>query len=96
MPPGSTAANNPLESGATISPGPARIPGGTLELNLTTVNLDFSLPVPEKNMNLAWGAGYRRDNYQIKPEKNTRTEIMTMDSNEGENFRHSGLPWIQA
>ena len=39
---------------------------GDLELYLTTVNLDFSLPVPEKNMNLAWGAGYRRDNYQIE------------------------------
>ena len=39
---------------------------GDLELYLTTVNLDFSLPVPEKNMNLAWGAGYRRDNYQIQ------------------------------
>ncbi len=39
---------------------------GDLELYLTTVNLDFSLPVPEKNMNLAWGAGYRRDNYRIE------------------------------
>ena len=39
---------------------------GDLELYLTTVNLDFSLPVPEKNMNLAWGAAYRRDNYQIQ------------------------------
>ncbi len=39
---------------------------GDLELYLTTVNLDFSLPVPEKNMSLAWGAGYRRDNYQIQ------------------------------
>ena len=39
---------------------------GDLELYLTTVNLDFSLPVPEKNMSLAWGAGYRRDNYQIE------------------------------
>lgn len=39
---------------------------GDLELYLTTVNLDFSLPVPDKNMNLAWGAAYRRDNYQIQ------------------------------
>ncbi len=39
---------------------------GDLELYLTTVNLDFSLPVPEKNMNLAWGTAYRRDNYQIQ------------------------------
>ena len=39
---------------------------GDLELYLTTVNLDFTLPVPEKNVNLAWGAEYRRDNYQIQ------------------------------
>ena len=39
---------------------------GDLELYLTTMNLDFSLPVPDKNMNLAWGAAYRRDNYQIQ------------------------------
>ncbi len=39
---------------------------GTLELYLTTVNLDFSLPIPDKNMNLAWGTAYRRDNYQIQ------------------------------
>ena len=39
---------------------------GDLKLSLTTVNLDFTLPVPEKNMNLAWGAAYRRDNYQIE------------------------------
>ena len=47
-------------------PGATSANAGDLELNLTTVNLDFSLPVPEKNMNLAWGAGYRRDNYQIQ------------------------------
>ncbi len=39
---------------------------GTLGLYLTTVNLDFSLPVPDKNLNLAWGAEYRRDNYRIE------------------------------
>ncbi len=39
---------------------------GTLGLYLTTVNLDFSLPVREKNLNLAWGAEYRRDNYRIE------------------------------
>ena len=39
---------------------------GDLELYLTTVNLDFTLPVPEKNVNLAWGAEYRRDNYRIQ------------------------------
>ena len=67
---------------------------GTLELNLTTVNLDFSLPVPEKNMNLAWGAGYRRDNYQIQAGKNTRIGT-TMDSKEEnqafKSFPDSGL-----
>ncbi len=39
---------------------------GDLELYLTTVNLDFSLPVPDKNLNLAWGAEYKRDNYLIE------------------------------
>ena len=47
-------------------PGATSANSGDLELYLTTVNLDFSLPVPEKNMSLAWGAGYRRDNYQIQ------------------------------
>ena len=54
--------NNFSGSGTTQTSADA----GTLELYLTTVNLDFSLPVPEKNMNLAWGAAYRRDNYQIQ------------------------------
>ena len=62
---------NPLESGVCDNfsgSGAAQTSAdaGTLELSLTTVNLDFSLPVPEKNMNLAWGAAYRRDNYQIQ------------------------------
>ena len=47
-------------------PGATSADAGDLELYLTTVNLDFSLPVPDKNMNLAWGAAYRRDNYQIQ------------------------------
>ena len=46
--------------------GPTSAEIGQLGLYLTTVNLDFTLPVPEKNMNLAWGAAYRRDNYQIE------------------------------
>ena len=46
--------------------GPTSAEIGQLGLYLTTVNLDFTLPVPEKNMNLAWGVGYRRDNYQIE------------------------------
>ena len=51
---------------ANQQPGATSANSGDLELYLTTVNLDFSLPVPEKNMSLAWGAGYRRDNYQIE------------------------------
>ncbi len=47
-------------------PGATSADAGDLELYLTTVNLDFSLPIPDKNMNLAWGAAYRRDNYQIQ------------------------------
>ena len=63
--------NNPLASGncdnfSGTGSAQTSADAGTLELNLTTVNLDFSLPVPEKNMNLAWGAAYRRDNYQIQ------------------------------
>ncbi len=51
---------------ANQQPGATSADAGDLELYLTTVNLDFSLPIPDKNMNLAWGAGYRRDNYQIQ------------------------------
>ncbi len=47
-------------------PGATSADSGDLELYLTTVNLDFSLPIPDKNMNVAWGAAYRRDNYQIQ------------------------------
>ena len=51
---------------ANQQPGATSADAGTLGLYLTTVNLDFSLPIPDKNMNLAWGAAYRRDNYQIQ------------------------------
>ena len=51
---------------ANQRPGATSADAGTLGLYLTTVNLDFSLPIPDKNMNLAWGAAYRRDNYQIQ------------------------------
>ena len=51
---------------ANQQPGATSADAGTLALYLTTVNLDFSLPIPDKNMNLAWGAAYRRDNYQIQ------------------------------
>ena len=45
---------------------PTSADSGSLGLYLTTVNLDFSLPVPDKNLNLAWGTEYRRDNYRIE------------------------------
>ena len=51
---------------ANEQPGATSADSGDLELYLTTVNLDFTLPIPKKNINLAWGAGYRRDNYQIE------------------------------
>ena len=51
-------------SGSGATPNSAN--AGDLELYLTTVNMDFTLPLPDKNMNLAWGAAYRRDNYQIQ------------------------------
>ncbi len=45
---------------------PTSADSGDLELYLTTVNLDFSLPFPDRKMNAAWGVEYRRDNYQIE------------------------------
>ncbi len=56
---------------------------GDLELYLTTVNLDFSLPVPEKNMSLAWGAGYRRDNYRIEAGEEYSYEDYDKDNDAG-------------
>ena len=38
---------------------------GTLSLNLTTVNLDFSWPLRDA-VHLAWGLEYRLDHYQIE------------------------------
>ncbi len=57
-------------------PAPSSANAGDLALSLTTVNLDFALPLSDdvlnatpggmmKKMNLAWGAAYRRDNYRI-------------------------------
>ena len=37
---------------------------GELSLDLTTVNLDFTIPY--KRANIAWGAEYKRDRYEIK------------------------------
>jgi len=61
-----TNSHNASWVAANQKPGATSADAGTLELYLTTVNLDFTLPVPDKNMNLAWGAAYRRDNYQIQ------------------------------
>ena len=44
---------------------PTSADAGELELQLATVNFDFSLPVPEWDTNLSWGAEYKLDNYQI-------------------------------
>ncbi len=38
---------------------------GDLSLSLTTINLDFSRPFPDRQMNVAWGAELRRDHYRI-------------------------------
>ncbi len=64
-----TNSHNASWVAANGQPGATSADSGDLELYLTTVNLDFSLPirnVPIQVMNVAWGAGYRRDNYQIK------------------------------
>ena len=37
--------------------------GGSLQLYLTTVNLDFTLPT--EHVHLAWGGEYKRDQYEI-------------------------------
>ena len=45
---------------------PTSADAGDLALYLTTVNLDFALPFPDRKMNVAWGTEYRRDNYRIE------------------------------
>ncbi len=44
---------------------PTSADAGDLQLSLTTLNLDFSIPFPDRTMNAAWGAEYRRDHYRI-------------------------------
>ena len=68
---------------ANQQPGATSANSGDLELYLTTVNLDFSLPVPEKNMSLAWGAGYRRDNYRIEAGEEYSYEDYDKDNDAG-------------
>ena len=44
---------------------PTSADAGTLKLDLTTVNLDFSWPLRD-SLHLAWGAEYRQDRYRIE------------------------------
>ena len=48
-----------------VSETPASADAGTLNLDLTTVNLDFSWPLRDA-LHLAWGLEYRLDRYQIE------------------------------
>ena len=48
-----------------VSGTPTSADAGTLRLDLTTVNLDFSWPLLD-NLHLAWGAEYRLDSYRIE------------------------------
>ena len=62
-------ANSHNASFVEANPGrtaPTSADAGDLALYLTTVNLDFALPFPDRKMNVAWGTEYRRDNYQIE------------------------------
>ncbi len=46
-----------------LGPAPTSADAGQLGLDLTTVNLDFSLPL--ERVDLAWGVEYKRDRYTI-------------------------------
>ena len=48
-----------------VSETPTSADAGTLNLDLTTVNLDFSWPLRDA-LHLAWGLEYRLDRYQIE------------------------------
>ncbi len=48
-----------------VSETPTSADAGTLRLDLTTVNLDFSWPLLD-NLHLAWGVEYRLDSYRIE------------------------------
>ena len=49
----------------SVSDTPTSADAGGLRLNLTTVNLDFTLPLRD-TVHLAWGVEYRLDRYQIE------------------------------
>ena len=60
--------NEPEACGDTdfmVSETPTSVDAGTLGLDLTTVNLDFSWPL-RSALHLAWGLEYRLDRYQIE------------------------------
>ena len=48
-----------------VSQTPTSADAGTLRLDLTTVNLDFSWPLLD-SLHVAWGAEYRLDRYRIE------------------------------
>ncbi len=76
------------------STAPSSADAGDLELYLTTVNLDFSLPFPDRKLNVAWGAEYRRDNYQI--EAGEEYSYRDYDGAGEGGGRYPGVPRIQA
>ena len=49
----------------SVADTPTSADAGTLRLDLTTINVDFSLPLRD-NLHLAWGAEYRLDRYRIE------------------------------
>ena len=58
-------AGNPVFPGLDASGAPdSSADAGSLQLYLTTVNLDFTLTA-NNNMFLAWGGEYKRDQYEI-------------------------------
>ena len=52
-------------TGFMVSETPTSADAGTLSLDLTTVNLDFSWPMQDA-LHLAWGLEYRLDRYRIE------------------------------
>ena len=82
--------NEPDACGDTdfmVSETPTSADAGTLSLDLTTVNLDFSWPLQDA-MHLAWGLEYRLDRYRI--EAGEPYSYLDYDGPEGE-----GSPGIQ-
>ncbi len=57
--------NDPFAQTDFTGATPTSADAGDLELYLTTVNLNFSMPLGE-TIELAWGGEYKRDNHKIK------------------------------